>query len=55
MRITKVKLDNYVCFYDTPEFELGPGINFVVGKNNAGKTALLDAAEFCGEGGAASE
>lgn len=43
MRITKVKLDNYVCFYDSPEFELGPGINFVVGKNNSGKTALLDA------------
>ena len=43
MRITKVKLDNYVCFYDAPEFELGPGINFVVGKNNSGKTALLDA------------
>ncbi len=42
MRITKVKLDNYVCFYKTPEFELGPGINFIVGKNNSGKTALLD-------------
>ena len=43
MRITKVKLDNYVCFYDAPEFELGSGINFVIGKNNSGKTALLDA------------
>ncbi|MCY4466149.1 MAG: AAA family ATPase [Chloroflexi bacterium] len=43
MRITKVKLNNYVCFYDAPEFELGPGINFVVGKNNSGKTAFLDA------------
>ncbi len=43
MRITKVKLDNYVCFYKAPEFELGPGINFVVGKNNSGKTALVNA------------
>ena len=42
MRISKVKLDNYVCFYQTPEFELGPGINFIVGKNNSGKTALID-------------
>ena len=43
MRITKVKLGNYVCFYNAPEFELGPGMNFVVGKNNSGKTALIDA------------
>ena len=43
MRITKVKLDNYVCFYNAPEFQLRPGINFVVGKNNSGKTALLNA------------
>ena len=50
MRITKVKLENYVCFYDTPEFELGPGINFVVGKNNAGKTALLDVLSHSGNG-----
>ncbi len=50
MRISKVKLNNYVCFYDTPEFELGPGINFVVGKNNAGKTALLDALSLRGTG-----
>lgn len=45
MRITKVKLNNFVCFYDAPEFELGPGINFVVGKNNAGKTTLINALE----------
>ena len=50
MRITKVKLDNYVCFHDAPEFELGPGINFVVGKNNSGKTALLDALTLHGRG-----
>ena len=49
MRISKVKLNNYVCFYDAPEFELGPGINFVVGKNNAGKTSLVDA--LCGKRG----
>ena len=49
MRISKVKLNNYVCFYDAPEFELEPGINFIVGKNNAGKTALIDA--LCGRPG----
>lgn len=50
MRIKTVKLNNYVCFYNTPEFELGPGINFVVGKNNSGKTALLDAISHKGKG-----
>ena len=43
MWISEVKLDNYVSFYKTPPFEFGRGINFVVGKNNSGKTALLDA------------
>ncbi len=42
MRITKVRLNSYVCFNNEPEFELGEGINFVVGKNNSGKTALID-------------
>ena len=45
MRISRVKLNNYVCFYDPdgeePEVELGNGINFVIGKNNSGKTAFL--------------
>ena len=43
MRITKVKLDNYVCFNYARPFELGPNITFVVGKNNSGKTALVRA------------
>lgn len=44
MRISKFKLKNYVSFYDedAEDVELCPGINFVVGKNNSGKTALLD-------------
>lgn len=44
MRITKVKLFNYSSYYDreAAEFDLGPGFNFVVGQNNAGKTKLLD-------------
>ena len=43
MRISKVKLDNYVCFFETPEFELGARVNVVLGKNNSGKTALIGA------------
>ena len=37
MRITKVKLDNYVCFLKTPELELGPGVIIIVGANNSGE------------------
>ena len=45
MRISRIKLKNYVSFYDedAEDIELGPGINFIVGKNNSGKTALIDA------------
>ena len=47
MRISKFKLKNYVSFYDeddkTDWVELTAGINIVLGANNAGKTALLDA------------
>lgn len=43
MRISKVKLDNYVCFFQVPQFDLGAGVNFVLGKNNSGKTVLLGA------------
>lgn len=41
MRISKVKLNNYVCFYDAPVFQLAGGLNFVLGRNNSGKTALI--------------
>ncbi len=47
MRISKFKLKNYVSYYDVDDqtdwVELGDGINIVLGANNAGKTALLDA------------
>ena len=52
MRISRVKLNNYVCFYDEDAewVELGPGINFVVGKNNCGKTAFLKLLSHIGKG-----
>ena len=43
MWIKKFRLKNYKPFLDTGEIELGRGINVIVGKNNTGKTALLEA------------
>lgn len=45
MRISKFRLINYVSFYDkkSEDVELSSGINFVIGKNNSGKTALAHA------------
>ena len=44
MRISKFRLMNYMSYYDQePEdVVLGPGINFIVGRNSSGKTKLLD-------------
>lgn len=43
MLITKVRITNYKSFQDTEDFGLMPGFNVIVGENNSGKTALLEA------------
>ena len=43
MYIAKFRLYNYKCFRDSGEIELTPGMNIIVGQNNSGKTALLEA------------
>lgn len=52
MWISKVKLNNYVCFYDeeAKDVKLDQGINFVLGKNDSGKTVLMDALSHRGKG-----
>ncbi|MDR3480719.1 MAG: AAA family ATPase [Burkholderiaceae bacterium] len=42
MRISKIRITNYKCFLDTGEIDLVAGFNFVVGRNDAGKSALLE-------------
>ncbi len=42
MRLTKVKITNYKSIIDSNEFEIGD-ITCLVGKNESGKTALLEA------------
>lgn len=43
MHISKFKLANYKSFYEPEELALSPGFNIIVGPNNVGKTALLEA------------
>lgn len=43
MRITKFRLKNHKSFQDSQEIQFSEGINIIVGKNNSGKTALMEA------------
>lgn len=43
MRIERFAIRNYKSFLDSDAVELSPGFNVVVGRNNAGKTALAEA------------
>ncbi|MEQ9237099.1 AAA family ATPase [Coleofasciculus sp. E2-BRE-01] len=43
MYLAKFRLYNYKSFRDSGWLEFSPGINIIVGQNNSGKTALLEA------------
>ena len=43
MYISRLQLLNYKSFRDSGVLEFQPGINIIVGANNSGKTALLEA------------
>lgn len=43
MIISKVIITNYKSFLVSPEIEFFPGFNIIVGQNNVGKTALIEA------------
>jgi AAA15 family ATPase/GTPase len=42
MFISSFRLFNYKSYLDSEELALTPGINIVVGQNDAGKSALLE-------------
>jgi putative ATP-dependent endonuclease of OLD family len=42
MYLSKIRIQNYRCFDDV-SVEFNPGVNVIIGENNAGKTALLKA------------
>jgi predicted ATPase len=43
MSIKSLHLKNYKSYEDSNKVEFSPGINIIVGQNNSGKTALLEA------------
>jgi AAA15 family ATPase/GTPase len=43
MYIARFQIKNYKSFLSSQEIELTSGFNVVVGQNNAGKTALVEA------------
>ena len=42
MKLTKVRIKNYKCIHDSTEFDIDD-ITCLVGKNESGKTAILEA------------
>ncbi|MEH2082275.1 MAG: AAA family ATPase [Nostoc sp.] len=42
MFIKKLQVFNYKSYLDSGLMEFSPGINIIVGRNNAGKTSLLE-------------
>lgn len=43
MKIIKARIKNYKSYLDSEEIEFAPGMNVIVGKNDAGKSALIEA------------
>ncbi len=41
MNIESIRIENYRCFNKTQDISFSPNFNVIVGKNNSGKTALL--------------
>ena len=49
MYLTKITIENFRCFGEGPsrfELLLRPGLTALVGENEAGKTAVVDALRF---------
>jgi recombinational DNA repair ATPase RecF len=46
MFIKTFEVENYKSFLASGEIALSPGFNVIVGPNNAGRTALIEALEY---------
>lgn len=43
MKIEKINIENYKCYYGKFTLELNPGVNILVGNNESGKSTILEA------------
>lgn len=43
MYFNEIEIENYKCFKNKVSLQLEKGVNLIIGKNNVGKTALLEA------------
>lgn len=43
MHIRKIKITNFKCFRETFEMDFEPGLNIIVGNNEAGKSTIIEA------------
>lgn len=50
MYISKIVIKNFRCFNGEHTIEFQPGVNYLVGNNNAGKTTIFYAVEFLVKG-----
>lgn len=55
MHIKRVTVENVKSFREETTFELGPGVNYLVGDNNGGKSTVLEALLFLFEGPTATK
>lgn len=46
MQIKRFRVSNFAAFEDSGWIELSPGVNLIVGQNNSGKSALLQAFDY---------
>jgi recombinational DNA repair ATPase RecF len=46
MNILEFKVENYKSWYDSGVVAISPGFNIIIGQNNVGKSALLEALSF---------
>jgi len=46
MKINKVTIENYLCYFGIKEFELSDGLNIFLGENGEGKTKFFEAIDW---------
>ena len=46
MIIKKVKIENFLSYFDNKTFEFSNGLNIILGENGEGKTKFFDAVEW---------